>query len=101
MNHLYNLHFWLIGKYKVLNVKWQSGAYNTNSTEKLEHSIEGAPPEPQMKYETKLLKFEVQFGRDCFLLSTLCKVTFGILLMKANFLLSPVILWLVKPFILH
>lgn len=100
MNHLHNLHFCLTGKYKVLNVKWQSGAYNIDSTEKLKYNIEGVPLEPQMKHET-LLNSEMQFGRDCFLLNTLCEVTFGILLRKANFLLSLVILWLVKTFVLH
>lgn len=52
MNHLHNSHFGLIVQYKVWNVKWQSGAYNMNSTEKLEYNIEGAPPELQTKHET-------------------------------------------------
>lgn len=67
MKHLHNLHFWLIMKYKVLNVKWQSGAYNINGTYTLEQNTEGAPPELQMRHETKLLNFEGQFGRGCFL----------------------------------
>lgn len=49
-------------KYKVLNIKWQSGAYSINGTYTLEHNTEGVPPELQMRHETELLNFERQFG---------------------------------------
>lgn len=96
MNHLHNLHFWLIMKYKVLNIKWQSGAYNINGIYTLEHNIEGVPPELQERHETKLLNFEGQLGRGCFLAEYSLQSFFFFFVRKASFLLSLVILLVSK-----
>lgn len=85
MNYLHNLHFWLIVKYKVVNVKWQSGAYNMNSTEKLECNTKGAPPEPQTKHETHCWILRCNLAGIAFCWTPFCKVTLGIFVEEGKF----------------